>query len=220
MYVYFQVNFTRLGELFKSLRNPPKRTALEKKTVSFPDSKPCENNTSDAGEHEPPREHVVQFVWPAVCSICAKNIAEVCLSAAEDHSSLLLTLLQTYGSNKSLLKSVNSFLEANHPSLLLPSKSPRGEDHQLLALCVTLSKSMTSEGLLLDSLVTENIAECVIILLYSGLVDEESAHMFLSELVKVRSVCVCVRACVWCVCVHVVSNSDLLSFWMVEGVRD
>ena len=188
------MNFTRLGELFKSLHSPPKRTASEKKTVTFPDSdsKPCENDSSVAGDHESQSEHIVQFMWPAVCSICAKNIAEVCLSAAENHSSLLLTLLQTYGGNKSLLKSVYGYLEANHPSVLPPqSKSPGGEDHQLLVLCVTLSKAMSSEGLLLDSLATENVAESVIILLYSGLVDEDSAHMFLSELVKV-SVCVCV----------------------------
>ena len=110
------MSFTRLGELFEWVHSPPKRTSLEKKSVAFSDSSPKveANQTGVVEECEDYSEHVVTFMWPALCSVCAKNIAEVFLSAAESHSSLLLSLLHTYGDNKSLVKSVYSSLEVNH----------------------------------------------------------------------------------------------------------
>jgi len=187
IYLFVQVSFTRLGELFKCVRSPPKRTALEKKSVAFSDSspKPETNRTDMVVEQEDSSEHIVTFMWPAMCSVCAKTIAEVFLFAAESHSSLLLSLLHTYGDNKSLVKSVYSSLVANHPSVLLPAKSTSSDEQKLLVICATLSKALSSERLLSDSLLTENVTESVILLLYCGLVDEDSAVMFLNELVKV-----------------------------------
>jgi len=187
IYLFVQVSFTRLGELFKCVCSPPKRTALEKKSVAFSDSspKPETNRTDMVVEQEDSSEHIVTFMWPAMCSVCAKTIAEVFLSAAESHSSLLLSLLHTYGDNKSLVKSVYSSLVANHPSVLLPAKSTSSDEQKLLVICATLSKALSSERLLSDSLLTENVTESVILLLYCGLVDEDSAVMFLNELVKV-----------------------------------
>ena len=180
------MSFTRLGELFEWVHSPPKRTSLEKKSVAFSDSSPkVEANQCVVEECEDSSEHVVTFMWPALCSVCAKNIAEVFLSAAESHSSLLLSLLHTYGDNKSLVKSVYSSLEVNHPGVLPPGRTASSDEHKLLVICATLSKALNSEGLLSESLVTENVTECIILLLYCGLVDGDSAAMFLNELVKV-----------------------------------
>ena len=105
-------------------------------------------------------------------------------------SSLLLRVTAhcyslSYGDNKSLVKSVCSSLEVNHPSVLPPGRTASSDEQKLLVICAMLSKAFNSEGLLSESLLTENVTECIILLLYCELVHGDSAAMLLNELVKV-----------------------------------
>ena len=178
-----QASISRIGELLRCYTTC--HPVPERKKVAFAveESGNVYQQANEVSEREEGKPSTTEFIQPTVCALCVKCISEVCGSKSVKHSELLVTLLELYG-DKELVRSLYTSLESDHAPVV---KQPSGD--KLLVLCATLLKSLDLKGLRDSSdnarRFTENVMECLVLLLYCGLVEKESIAMFFSELAKV-----------------------------------
>lgn len=89
--------------------------------------------------------------------------------------------------NKTLIRSVFSSLESNHPHLIREYREEKLLQKKLLVICTVLSRAARFESITEHAQFTENIVEGIMLLLKCDLVEPKSAGMLISEMLKVRT---------------------------------
>ena len=189
------MNFSRLGDLLNSFQSQPRGGQSEKRAVKFSveasdktESTDGERTDALAASGGGDVKAAVQFIQPALCMACARSICEVCDSKSLRHSELLSTVLGLYG-DKSLVQSVCSSLESEHPHLLKHEEQTITAS-SLLVLCSSLVRAakLDLEGLGQsdeEAQFAESVIGCAVCLLYSGLAEAGAATQFLRSLSEV-----------------------------------
>lgn len=91
--------------------------------------------------------------------------------------------------NKTLIRSVFSSLESNHPHLIREYREEKLLQKKLLVICTVMSKAARFEEIAEHTQFSENIVEGIMLLLKCDLVEPKSAGMLISEMLKVSGSC-------------------------------